>query len=98
MPPRNSYSQVAELRIAHRRWSVDHQIHRSRCLRERDYLAEAFGSGQDHDDAIEAEGDAAVRGSAVFEGFEEESEAGAGFLFRHAEGAEDFALNILAMN
>ena len=31
--------------------------------------------GQDHDDAVEAEGDAAVRRGAVLEGLEEEAEA-----------------------
>ena len=39
-----------------------------------------------------------MRGRAVFEGFEEESEAGFGFFFGHAEGVEDFALDVLAVD
>ena len=90
--------QVAQLRVADWGGGVDHQIDRAGGFGEGNDFAQAFGSGDDHDDAVEAEGDAAVRRRAVFEGFEEKSEAGLGLFFVHAEGAENFALNILAVN
>src|SRR6202034_2900434 len=90
--------EFSQLGVADRRWRIHHQIHGAGGFGEGNYFAQAFGSGEDHDDAVETKGDATVRGRAGLEGFEKKSEAGAGFFFGHAEGAEDSALHILAVN
>ena len=92
-----------------RRWSsrscggwrgggVDHEVDSAGGLGEGDDLAQAGGAGQDHDDAVQAEGDAAVRWRSVLEGVEEEAETFVGFFVRHAERAEDFGLHVLAVD
>ena len=43
-------------------------------LRERDHVADRLGAGHQHDDAVEAERDAAVRRRAVLERVEQEAE------------------------
>ena len=40
-------------------------------LREEDDVADAFGSGEHHDEAVDADADAACGGHAVFEGGDE---------------------------
>ena len=53
---------------------------------------------RDHKYAVETERDSSVRRCAVFECFEEESEAGARFFFGHAESVKNFLLNVLPVN
>ena len=77
---------------------VDHEVDGAGGFGKGDDLAEAGGAGEDHDDAIEAEGDAAVGWGAVLEGVEEEAEALLRFLVRHAERAEDFGLDVFAVD
>ncbi len=84
--------------VADRGGGVDHEVDGLGGLGEGDDFAEAGCAGEDHDDAVEAEGDAAVRGRAVLEGVEEEAEAGLGFFVGHAEGAEDLGLDVLAVD
>ena len=62
---------------------------RARRLREGDDLAERRLPGQDHDHAVEAEGDAAVGRRAVLEGLEEEAEALPRLLVGEGEQLED---------
>ncbi len=90
--------EFAELEVADGGGGVDHEVDGLGGLGEGDDFAEGGCAGEDHDDAVEAEGDAAVGRGAVLEGVEEEAEAGLGFLVRHAEGAEDLGLDILAMD
>src|SRR5437763_3325071 len=96
LPRRNS--QLLQLGIAHRGRRIHHQINGTSGLWEGNYFAQAVGAGEDHHNAIEPKRNAAVRWRAVFERFQKESEAGAGFFVAHAERLKDFALNILAMN
>ena len=48
---------------------------------EGDYFANGFFAGEKHDDAVEAEGDAAVRRCAVGQRVKEEAEAAAQLFF-----------------
>ena len=64
-----------ELLIAYGGGGVYHQIDGFGGFGEGYDFAEAACAGEDHDDAVEAEGDAAVRGRAVLESVEEEAEA-----------------------
>ncbi len=91
-------AEVAELGVADRCGGVDHEVDGFGGLGKGDDLAQAGGAGEDHDDAVQAEGDAAVRGGAVFEGVEEEAEALVGFGVGHAEGVEDLLLDVLAVD
>ena len=77
---------------------VGHEVDGLGGLWEGNHFAQAGRAGQQHDDAIEAEGDAAVRRRAVLERVEEEAEALAGFLFTDAERREDLLLHIFAMD
>ena len=90
--------EFPELGFADRAGCVDHEVDGLGGLGEGDDFAEGGGAGEDHDDAVEAEGDATVGWGAVLEGVQEEAEAGLGFLVGHAEGAEDFGLDIFAMD
>ena len=84
--------------VAGRGGGVDHEVDGAGGLGEGDDLAQAGGAGQDHDDAVEAEGDAAVRRRAVLQGVEEEAETFVGLFVRHAERAEDLGLHVLAVD
>ena len=90
--------EFAELLVADGGGRVDHEVDGLGGLGEGDDFAEAGGAGEDHDDAVEAEGDAAVWRRAVLERVEEEAEARLGFFVGHAEGAEDFRLHVLAVD
>ena len=75
--------ELAELLVAYGGGGVDHEVDGLGRLGEGDDFAERGCAGEDHHDAVEAEGDAAVRGGAVLECVEEEAEAGVGFFIRH---------------
>src|SRR5665213_1088738 len=90
--------EVSELLVGDGCWGIDHEVDGFGGLGEGDDFAERGGAGEDHDDAVEAEGDAAVRGGAVFERVEEEAETGLRFLVGQAERAEDFCLHILPVD
>src|SRR5580765_6758238 len=81
--------ELAQLLRVHGRRRTGHQIDGAGGLREGDYLANRRLAGQDRDDTVEPERDAAVRRRAVLERFEEESEAEPGLLLGDAEAAED---------
>ena len=91
-------AKLAELLVADGGRCVDHEVDGFGGFGEGDDFAEGLGSGEDHDDAVEAEGDAAVRRCAVLERVEEEAEAGLGFFVRHTQRAEDLGLDVLAMD
>ena len=77
---------------------VDHEVDGLGGFWEGDDFAEAGCAGEEHDDAVEAEGDAAVGRGAVLEGVKEEAETGLGFFVGDAERLEDLLLNVLAVN
>ncbi len=76
--------QVAKLEVGDGSGGVDHEVDGLGGLGEGDDFAEAGGAGEDHDDAVEAQGDAAVGWGAVFEGVQEKTEALVRFFLRHA--------------
>src|SRR5690349_23426554 len=92
------YPQFLQLSLTHRSRRIHHQIHRPRRLGEGNDFAQAISAGQDHHNAIESERDASVWRCAIFQRFEKKAKAGTRLFFRHAQGAKDLALNILAMN
>ena len=55
-------------------------------------------TGEQHDDAVEAQRDAAVGRGAVFERVKKEAKSGAGLFVSDAEGLEDLLLHVFAMD
>ena len=90
--------QLSQLLLGDRGRRVGHQVDGFGGLGEGDDLAQTGRSGQQHDDAVEAEGDAAVGRRAVLQSVEEEAEAGASFLVADAKRLEYLLLHVLAMN
>src|SRR4051794_11146820 len=81
--------EFAQLFRVHLRWRARHQVHGARGLREGDDLADRRLSGENRDDTVQPERDAAVRRRAVLERLEEETEAELRLLLGNAEPAED---------
>ena len=51
--------------------AFDHEVPAGRGLGEGDDLADAGGLGKERDQPVDAQGNAAVRGCAILEGFEQ---------------------------
>ena len=66
--------QLAQLRLAYRRWRIGQRTRCGLCLRERDRIADAFSTGHQHHQPVEPEGDSTVWRSAEFQGIEQEPE------------------------
>src|SRR5215216_834147 len=91
--------EVAQLAGGNRCWSFGHQIDTFSGFGKCDDVADACGSAKDSVESIEAEGDSAVRRSAVPERLEHVPEAELGFVRRDLENLfEDGLLNIGLMN
>src|SRR6267378_675198 len=90
--------QLAQLLLVDRRRSVREQVLRTLGLGKGDHVADGFRAGHHRDDAVQAEGDAAVRRRAVLERFQQEAE----FLLRlfgaDRKRAEHFRLDLLAVD
>ena len=67
--------QFAELLIADGGWGVCHQVDCLCGFWEGNDFAQAGSAGEKHYDAVETEGDTAMRRSAILERIEEEAEA-----------------------
>src|SRR5260370_30417268 len=91
-------SQLSQLRVAHWSGRVYHHVHRLGCFWEWDNLAQTLRSSQNHDYAVQAKRDPAVRRPAVFQRFQEKTEARFRLLLAHAQRTEDLPLHILAVN
>lgn len=76
--------QLSQLLVAYRGWGVDHQVDGFCGFGEGDDFAEAAGSSENHDYAVEAERDASVGRRSILECVKEESEARPGFFVGHA--------------
>src|SRR5690606_39690554 len=63
-----------QLRVADRRRRAGHQALRRSGLRECDHVADRLGAGHQRGDAVDAEGDATVRGRAIAQRLEQEAE------------------------
>ncbi|KAG1241167.1 hypothetical protein G6F68_016956 [Rhizopus microsporus] len=72
--------QFFQLLLVHFRRCIGQQILRALRLREGDHVADRFGAGHHRDDAVQAEGDAAVRRRAVLQRIQQVAELLAGFL------------------
>ena len=94
----NGDADFAELPVADFRGRFTHEVRAFRRLGERDDVADGGLARENHDHAVEPQGDTAVRRSPVFERVQEEPEASAGLVVAHAERGEDFGLDVAAMN
>src|SRR6266567_8298021 len=79
-------------------WGLRHQILGGGGFGEGDDFANGFFSGEEHDHAVDAQRDAAMRRCAVSRRVEEEAEAAAKLLFGQAKRFEQALLNILAVD
>ena len=70
---------------------VRHQVGAARGLGEGDDFADGGFPGQDHHQAIEAQGDSTVRRRAVFERVQEITEAATCLVVREADRSKTFA-------
>ena len=77
-----------------RRWRIGHQVDRGGGLRERNDVANRRLAGQQRDDAIEPERDAAMRRRAELERVDEEAETQLRLLVGDAEQAEELPLDL----
>ncbi len=93
---RDAQAQLVELRRLDAR-CVHQQVLTALRLRERDHVAQALGAGEQHRDAVEAEGEAAVRRRAGVERVQHEAEARLHVALRVAEQLEDLALHVAAV-
>ncbi len=90
--------QFSELLFADGRRRRAHQIDRLGRLGEGDHLTDRLLAGQKHDDPVQSQRDAAMRRSAVAECLQQEAESLFRFLTLDAQGIENLALYVLAMN
>ena len=79
---------VAQLLVVHGGRRVHHQVHGFLRLGEGDDVADAVTAGQQHDEAVGADGEAAVRRRAVFQRADQVAEAALDFGFGQAEELE----------
>ena len=89
------FAELLEFDLAGR---VGHEVGALVVLREGDDLADAVLAGGEHGDAVEAEGEAAVRRGAEAEGVEDVAEFLGLFLVADAEHLEHFGLQILLVD
>src|SRR5438067_2193802 len=59
--------QFAQLLLVHRAGRLRQQVLRALRLRKSDHVAQAFGTRHQHDETVQADGDAAVRRRAVLQ-------------------------------
>src|SRR5437879_10047442 len=91
-------AKLVELGGVHFARRIGHQILGGGGFREGDDFANRFFTGEEHHYAVDAEGDAAMRRSAVCQRVEEEAEAVAKLFFREAKRFEEALLDVLAMD
>ena len=90
--------QLAELAFRHGAGGLDHEVLPALRLREGDHVADLVHAGHHRHHAVEAEGDAAVRRSAVRERIEQEAELGARLLVADSERLELLRLHLRAVD
>src|SRR5438445_2757925 len=71
-----------------------HQVDAAGGLRERDHVADRGTAGQEGDDSIDSQGDAAVRRRAQAQGRKQEAELRLGLLVADAEDPENLRLHV----
>src|SRR5260370_22671683 len=90
--------QLAQLLFVHRRRGMREQILRALRLGERDDVADGFGARHHGDDAVQAEGDTAVRMRAVLQRLEQKSEFLLRFFRTDGKRAEYLRLHLFAVD
>src|SRR2546421_12168480 len=90
--------ELAQLSGVDERRRPRHQIDRLGGLWKRDDFANRLLAGQNRDDPIEPQSDAAVRRRAVFERVDEEAEPELRLLIRHAQQLENETLQPLIVD
>ena len=90
--------QLLQLLVVDGGGCVGHEVDGFGGFGEGDDFAEAGRAGEKHHDPVEAEGDAAMRGRALFKRVEEEAEALACLFVADAERGEDLLLDVFAMD
>src|SRR5688572_28255575 len=87
-----SQAELAQLLFIDRAGRLHQQVLRTLGLREGDDIADRLGPGHQRHQAVQAEGDAAVRRRAELQVVEQEAELGARLLLRNAQRLEYFRL------
>jgi len=77
--------QLLQLLLAYSRRRVGHQIDRLRSLGKRNHFAKTRRARKQHDDAVEAKRNAAMRWRAIFERIQKEPESLPRFLITDAQ-------------
>ena len=95
---RDAQAQVAQRPLGQRLGRAGHGVGPGLGLRIGDDLAEVVLARQDGHEPVDADGEPAVRGGAVAERAQQEPEAGLGLLGADAQGGEDAALDVLAVD
>src|SRR5882672_9418905 len=90
--------QLAQLLLVHRRRSMREQVLGALRLGEGDHVADGFRAGHHGADAVQAEGGSSVRGRALLQRLEQESEVLLGFLRADRKSPEHFGLDLLAVD
>ena len=91
-------AEIAQLQRIDRRGRVHHQIRPGGRFREGDHVADRLFSGEQHDDPIQSQPDAAMRRRAIFECFHQETETLEHLLDGTIHRLQHALLNIAAMN
>lgn len=65
---------------------------------EGNHIANVFGVGEEHDDSVEAEANAEVRGCAIFERFNEETKTFFDLLFGELKELKHSCLELLVVD
>src|SRR3954462_13517040 len=91
-------AELAQLLLMHRTRRMHQHVLRALRLRKGDNVADRFRAGHQRHQAVEAEGDAAVRRCAVWQVVEKEAELRSRFLVRDAERLEYLGLHVGAMD
>src|SRR5260370_510927 len=91
-------SELVELVFVNIGWGLGHQILGGGGFRKGDDFADGPFAGEEHDYAVDTEGDAAVRRSAIGQGIEEEAETVPELLLGKTERSEKALLYILAVD
>src|SRR3954464_2944600 len=90
--------QLTQLLLVHRPGRLREQVLRPLGLGEGDDITQRLGAGHEHDEAVQADGDAAVRRGAVLQRVQQEAELRLGFFLADLQRAEHLALHVFAVD
>ncbi len=87
-------TEIAQLDVVDGRRGAGQRVSAARGLREGDHFADVVAPGDDRNQAVDAKGDAAVRGCAVLQRVQQEAKALLGLLGVEADDVEDPLLHL----